>query len=139
MLGVLLNLVLGLSRVWLAMGRRRDLPGELSQLDAAGNPSRAVVTTGAVIALIALVGDLRLAWNFSAFTVLLYYAITNAAALRLPVADRWAPRSLSWFGLASCAALAFWVDVRALTFGLGLLVVAVLVRLVRLRAGTVIG
>ncbi len=139
MLGVLLNLVLGLSRVWLAMGRRRDLPGGLSQLDAAGNPSRAVVTTGAVIALIALVGDLRLAWSFSAFTVLLYYAITNAAALRLPVADRWAPRSLSWFGLASCAALAFWVDVRALTFGLGLLVVAVLVRMVRLRAETVIG
>ena len=139
MLGVLLNLVLGLSRVWLAMGRRRDLPRGLSELDSAGNPSRAVLTAGAVIAIIALVGDLRLAWSFSAFTVLLYYAITNAAALRLPVADRWAPRSLSWFGLASCAALAFWVDVRALALGVGLLAVAVLVRMVRMRVGTAIG
>ena len=30
MLGVLLNLVLGLSRVWLAMGRRRDMPAGLA-------------------------------------------------------------------------------------------------------------
>ncbi len=83
MIGVLLNLVLGLSRVWLAMGRRRDLPVRLAGLDRNDNPTAAVAVTGLVVAAIALVGDLRLAWSFSAFTVLLYYAITNAAALRL--------------------------------------------------------
>ncbi len=133
MLGVLLNLVLGLSRVWLAMGRRRDLPSSLAELDDKQNPTRAVLVTGVVVAAITLVGDLRLAWSFSAFTVLLYYAITNAAALRLPPADRWVPRSLSWFGLASCLFLAFWVDGRALAMGAGLLVLAVAVRMVRLQ------
>lgn len=133
MLGVLLNLILGLSRVWLAMGRRADLPTALAQLDAKNNPTIAVIVTGAVVAAIALIGDLRLAWSFSAFTVLLYYAITNLAALRLPPKDRRAPRALSWFGLVSCAFLAFWVDGRALVLGGLVLALAVISRLVRLR------
>ncbi|MEZ5377858.1 MAG: APC family permease [Acidimicrobiales bacterium] len=135
MVGVLLNLVLGLSRVWLAMGRRRDLPHALATLDDQQNPTLAVVVTGVVVGAIALLGDLRLAWSFSAFTVLLYYAVTNAAALRLPAADRWAPRLLSWFGLASCAFLAFWVDGRALAMGAALVTVTVLGRIATQRFG----
>ena len=34
MLGVLLNLILGLSRVYLAFGRRNDLPKAFAKLDA---------------------------------------------------------------------------------------------------------
>lgn len=135
MAGVLLNLILGLSRVWLAMGRRADLPTALAELDSKNNPTIAVVVTGAVVAAIALVGDLRLAWSFSAFTVLLYYAITNLAALRLPPENRRAPRFLSWFGLVSCAFLAFWVDARALSLGGLVLLMAVIARWVRLRVG----
>ncbi len=134
MLGVLLNLVLGLSRVWLAMGRRNDMPNALATLDSQQNPTRAVIVTGSVVGLIALVGDLRLAWSFSAFTVLLYYAITNLAALRMPPADRWAPRFLSWFGLASCAFLAFWVDGRAIAMGAALIAAAIVARLMGKRA-----
>ena len=42
MLGAVLNLILGLSRVWLAMGRRNDMPVALSRLDHRSNPSTAV-------------------------------------------------------------------------------------------------
>jgi APA family basic amino acid/polyamine antiporter len=39
---------------------------------------------GAVIAGLALLGNVKTTWSFSAFTVLIYYAITNLAALRMP-------------------------------------------------------
>jgi APA family basic amino acid/polyamine antiporter len=111
MLGVLLNLVLGLSRVLLAMSRRGDMPRVLARLDGAeGSPRRAVLAVGLVIAGLALTGSVRATWSFSAFTVLVYYAITNLAALRLPEEDRLYPRWVSAAGLLSCLGLAFWVD-----------------------------
>ncbi len=110
MTGVVLNLVLGLSRVMLAMGRRRDLPHRLAHIDDRGSPTPAVWTTGILVAAIAAIGDVGTTWSFSAFTVLVYYALTNAAALRLPPADRRFPRAFAWLGLACCTGLAFWVD-----------------------------
>ena len=107
MLGVLLNLLLGLSRVVLAMGRRHDLPGALAIIDEQrSSPVRAVAVTGAVIAALVLIRDVRTTWTVSAFAVLLYYAITNLAALRLPAADRRYPRALAAIGLAACLGLA---------------------------------
>lgn len=122
MLGVLLNLILGLSRVWLAMGRRQDMPAALGRVSTTGSPTIAVVLTGAVVAAVALVGDVRATWAFSAFAVLLYYAITNAAALKLTDEHRRFPRWTSWAGLVSCAFLSFWVD--PLTWAIGAGVVA---------------
>ena len=120
MAGVLLNLVLGLSRVWLAMGRRHDMPAILGRVTD-GSPRVAVVVAGAVIAALTLIGDLRVAWSFSAFSVLLYYAITNAAALRLDAVQRRFPRWTAWAGLASCAFLAFWVDGTVVVVSLGVI------------------
>ncbi|HEX7036958.1 MAG TPA: APC family permease [Pseudomonadales bacterium] len=103
MLGVLLNLLLGLSRVALAMGRRGDLPPRLARVSGRGSPSIAVVAVGTIVALVAAFGAVELTWSFSALTVLIYYGITNAAALRLPGArdGRWVP----WAGLGGCAFL----------------------------------
>jgi APA family basic amino acid/polyamine antiporter len=117
MLGVLLNLVLGLSRVWLAMGRRHDMPSSLATVSRNGSPTAAVILTGAFVVVGALVGDVQLTWGFSAMTVLLYYAITNWAALRLPPEARRFPRWMSWAGLASCAFLSFWVEPAVWTAG----------------------
>lgn len=120
MLGVLLNLILGLSRVVLAMGRRGDLPPALAHVHH-GTPRRAVLCVGVVIAALALTGNVALTWSFSAFTVLVYYACTNLAALRLPAAERRYPRWIAAAGLVACLSLAFWVDVRAWAAGLLLL------------------
>ena len=137
MVGVLLNLLLGLSRVLLAMARRADMPGALARVDAKiASPVRAVVAVGVVIALLALTGSLRTTWSFSAFTVLVYYALTNAAALRLAPEHRLYPRWVSWLGLASCLGLAFWVDPPFWAAGLVLIAVGLIWHRVarRLRA-----
>lgn len=122
MLGVLLNLILGLSRVLLAMGRRGDMPTATARLNASGTtPVVAVVVVAIIITALTLLGDVRTTWTFSAFTVLIYYGLTNAAALRLPPKDRLYPRTFSWAGLAGCFFLAFWVSVWAWVVGLGLI------------------
>ncbi len=125
MLGVLLNLLLGLSRVLLAMGRNGDMPRGTARLTAKKNPVVAIVVVAAVIGAIVAVGDLKLAWSFSAFTVLVYYAITNAAAIRLKKADRLYPVWIAWCGLVSCLGLAFFVEVRVWAIGLGLIAAGV--------------
>jgi len=111
MLGVLLNLVLGLSRVALAMARRGDLPGGLAAVSG-DSPRRAVLFVGLGIAALTLIGSVEATWSFSAFTVLVYYAITNLAALRLPPEHRRFPRAVAVAGLGSCLGLAFWVEPR---------------------------
>ena len=129
MAGVLVNLVLGLSRVWLAMGRRHDMPQPLARV-ADGSPRVAVVVAGTGIAGLTLVGDLRVAWSFSAFSVLLYYAITNAAALRLGPDERRFPRWTAWAGLMSCLFLAVWLDPAVVGVSLGAIAVGLLWRAV---------
>jgi APA family basic amino acid/polyamine antiporter len=122
MLGVLLNLILGLSRVALAMGRRGDLPQGLARLDGTGStPYVAVVFVGAVIAGLVLLGDVKTTWSFSAFTVLVYYAITNLSAIRLSDEERLYPRFIAWLGLGTCLFLAFWVEATIWMIGLGLI------------------
>jgi len=122
MVGVLLNLLLGLSRVILAMGRRGDLPNWLARVDyRQKSPRRAVILTGALIIGLVLIGKVRITWSFSAFTVLVYYALTNLAALRLPARKRRLPRLIPFLGLLSCLGLAFWVEPMIWMAGLGLI------------------
>lgn len=129
MLGVLLNLLLGLSRVVLAMARQGDAPAALSRIDERhASPVRAVLACGAAIAVMAAIGSVRFSWSLSAFTVLLYYAITNAAALRLPAPDRRFPRWVAAAGLIACLALAFWVEWRAWLTGVILLAIGFAIR-----------
>ncbi len=129
MLGVLLNLVLGLSRVAFAMGRRGDLPSGVARVrESTGTPIVAVILVGVIITGLVTLGSVRTTWAFSAFTVLVYYGITNLAALRLAPEDRFLPRAFAWFGLAGCGFLAFWVDWRIWTIGLGVILVGLVWR-----------
>ncbi len=107
MAGVLLNLILGLSRVALAMARRHDLPSAWAAVESHnGSPRRAVYAVGATVGLLVLIGDVRLTWSFSAMAVLLYYAITNLSCLRLAPRHRRFPRWIALAGLAGCLLLA---------------------------------
>jgi APA family basic amino acid/polyamine antiporter len=111
MLGVLLNLLLGLSRVLLAMGRRGDMPHSFAAISRkTGVPWIATLVVAAIIAGLIFIGDVRVTWSFSAFTVLIYYAITNLCALRLTTEQRLFPIWPAYCGLAACGFLAFWVD-----------------------------
>lgn len=122
MLGVLLNLILGLSRVVLAMARRRDAPVVFSQVTgSSGTPTPAVILIAVIISGLVLTGDVKTTWSFSAFTVLIYYALTNLAAIRLTESERLYPRFIPWIGLLSCVFLAFWVETRIWLIGLALI------------------
>ncbi len=136
MLGVLLNLILGLSRVLLAMGRRGDAPTAVSRLDSSGTtPIVSVAVVGAAIAGLTLLGSVHTTWSFSAFTVLVYYGITNLCALRLTAEQRYYPRWVAGAGLAACFALAFFVEQRFWLVGLGLIALGVVWHTVARRLG----
>ncbi|MEA5504399.1 APC family permease [Halotia wernerae UHCC 0503] len=133
MLGVLLNLILGLSRVLLAMGRRSDAPRFLARLNQQQTaPYWAVIVVGGAIALLVLLGNVKTTWSFSAFSVLIYYAVTNLAALKLPSSERLYPVWVGWIGLVSCLFLAFWVDSTIWQVGLGLIAAGLIWHKVRL-------
>lgn len=134
MLGVLLNLILGLSRVTLAMGRRGDLPRTFANVNKTGTtPTHAVIFVGTIILALTAIGSIKLAWSFSAFTVLLYYAITNLAAIRLPKQQRLYHPAIPYLGLLGCLSLAFWVEPRIWIAGLAVLGAGLLGRWVARR------
>jgi APA family basic amino acid/polyamine antiporter len=129
MLGVLLNLILGLSRVILAMGRKQDLPNVFAKIDPQHHaPYVGIIASGVVIGTLVLLKDVKATWSFSAFTVLVYYAITNASALRLPPEKRLYPRIFSVIGLIGCLGISIWVDFKAMLAGLAILFAGILWR-----------
>lgn len=124
MAGVLLNLLLGLSRVLLSMARRRDIPAGVGYINpATQSPVAAVWVTSIIIGLLVLTGDIRFTWSFSAFTVLIYYAITNASAFMLTAEQRLYPRVIPAGGFTGCLGLAFWIEPQIWGLGLGLIAV----------------
>lgn len=129
MLGVLLNLILGLSRVWLAMGRRLDMPASLAGLNARAEPTRAIVLSAILVAALTLIGDIGLAWSFSAMTVLLYYGLTNLAALSVERS-----RVTAWLGFGSCLFLSFFVPLGVWIGGVSLIAVGLIWKAAYTRA-----
>ncbi|MEH0932042.1 APC family permease [Micromonospora sp. CPCC 205558] len=124
--GVLLSLVAGVGRTTLAMARRRDLPAPLAAVHQVHQvPHRAELAVAAVVILLVLLGDVRQAIGFSSCTVLVYYAITNAAALTLGRdPDRRLPvRVLAGLGLFGCLLLAVNLPLGSVLAGFGVLAV----------------
>ena len=129
MASVLLNLVLGLSRVVLAMGRRCDLPKTTARItDSTKVPAVATIVVGCLITGLVCVGDMKLTWSFSAFTVLVYYALTNLCAIRLKIEERLYPSWVSYIGLFACLCLAVFVEWRIILAGLSLIALGLALR-----------
>ena len=121
-LGVLLSLIVGISRTAFAMASRGDLPGVLAAVHPRYQvPHRAELAVGAIVIAIVAVADIRAAIGFSSFAVLAYYAITNAAALTLTRAERRWPRPLAVLGLVGCLAVAASLPTRSVLAGLAVL------------------
>lgn len=126
--GVLLSLVAGVGRTTLAMARRRDLPGALAAVHPVRRvPHRAELAVAAVVIVVVLFGDVRQAIGFSSCTVLVYYAITNLAALTLGRdPDRRTPvRVLAVLGLVGCLLLAVNLPLGSVVAGFGVLAVGI--------------
>ena len=105
-LGVLLSLLVGVSRTTFAMASERDLPGWLDAVHPTRRvPHRAELAVAIAVMAVVLVADVRGAIGFSSFAVLSYYAIANASALTLTGDERRWPRALAVLGLVGCAVL----------------------------------
>jgi APA family basic amino acid/polyamine antiporter len=128
-LAALLALVAGISRTAFAMAHENDLPSPLSAVHPTRKiPHVAEIVVGVAVVVAVLSGGLIAVLAFSSFSVLLYYAITNAAALRLlPEERRW-PRWLAWAGLVSCLLLAASLPWQTIALGVAALVIAMLGR-----------
>lgn len=102
----LLSVLVGVSRTSLAMARRGELPPALAAISARGTPWRADLAGGVIAVVVALVAGPIAAIALSACSVLVYYAVINLAALRLPAVDRSWPAWTSVLGLVLCLGLA---------------------------------
>ncbi|MBJ7595472.1 MAG: amino acid permease [Candidatus Dormibacteraeota bacterium] len=126
-LGSLLALILGASRTAFAMARDHHLPGLLATVHPRhGAPHRAELVVGAVAAILVASIDLRGAIGFSSFTVLTYYAITNASALTLTPDENRPPRWLPLLGLTGCITLAFSLPLASILSGASVLLLGAL-------------
>ncbi|MGC5019951.1 APC family permease [Micromonospora sp. DT47] len=122
--GVLLSLLAGVGRTLLAMARRRDVPGALAAVHPVRQvPHRAELAVAAVVVVVVALGDVRGAIGFSSCTVLVYYAITNAAALTLgrDPARKLPVQLLAALGLVGCLLLAVNLPLASVLAGFGVL------------------
>ncbi len=131
-LGVLLSLLVGVSRTLFAMASNRDMPGILSHVHARNKvPDYAELLVGAIVIAVVAAVDLRHAIGFSSFGVLLYYAIANASAFTLEAHERKWPRALTVLGIAGCLVLAFSLPWQSVLAGAGLVTAGAAVYVVR--------
>lgn len=123
-LGVLLSLLVGVSRTTFAMAAARDLPHGLAAVHPTRRvPHRAELAVGAGVVAAVSVADLRGAIGFSSFAVLAYYAIANASAWTLGAGRFGWPRLVAAAGMAGCALLALSLPARSVVGGIVLLAV----------------
>jgi APA family basic amino acid/polyamine antiporter len=117
-LGVLLSLLVGVSRTAFAMAAAGDLPRWLAAVHPRHHvPHRAELAVGGAVLAWLAVADLGGAIGTSSFNVLIYYAVTNAAALTLSSAERRWPRALAALGLVGCALVALSLPRAAIVAG----------------------
>jgi basic amino acid/polyamine antiporter, APA family len=129
MLTVLLNLMLDCVQMLQSMSQQQDLPWRFARFNPAGTtPTAAVIAVGGAIAGLIWIGDVSITWSLSAFSALLYYAITHLAVLKLSAQERIYPRLFTQLGLGICLFLAFWVNWQIWLVSLGLLVVGLIWR-----------
>ena len=126
-LGVLLSLLVGVSRTAWAMSREGDLPRALDAVSAGARvPYRAELAVAVATIVLVLTVDLRGAIGFSSFAVLTYYAVTNAAALTLRPEQRRQPRAVAVLGLVGCVVLATTLPLPSVVAGAAVLAVGAL-------------
>ena len=133
-LGVLLSLIVGVSRTTFAMAANGELPRRLDAVHPRHKvPHRAELAVGALVTAVVLVADLRGAIGFSSFAVLTYYAIANASAWTLPREQRRWPRPIAAVGVVACVVLAFTLPAASVVGGVVVLAIGAAIWLVRRR------
>jgi APA family basic amino acid/polyamine antiporter len=85
------------------------------------------------LVVVVLLADVRSAIGFSSFTVLLYYAVTNASAYTLKPNERLFDKKLATAGLTLCVVLAFTLPFASVIAGSVVMSVGLAVFILRQR------
>jgi len=93
-------------------------------------PRHAVLAIGLFVFAVVLVFDLREVLPLASFYLLVWFAITHFSALHLKREQRLASPFFSWFGLAGCFVLLFFIPPLHLVIGTVTLALATGVRFV---------
>lgn len=129
MLGVLLSQILGISRMMLAMGRRNDLPPVFQAIHRRYSvPHLGILVTGSIILLLTMIGSFEFIVRAASFTILLYYSITNLAALKQARAEQLYGRAIPVLGLIGCIAMSLSLPLVIILTGIGSLFVGFVFR-----------
>lgn len=129
MLGVLLSQILGISRMFFAMGRNNDFFPVFQKTDVKRKvPVVAILFTATVIALLTYFGTFTFVLASAAFTILLYYSITNIAALKQDKKDQLYPVWVPAVGFIGCLAMAFSLQAKVILSGFILLITGLIFR-----------
>jgi basic amino acid/polyamine antiporter, APA family len=131
MLGVLLSQILGISRMMLAMGRRQDLFPILERVHSKYKvPHLGILLTGLIIMGLCIFGRFEFILASAAFTILLYYSITNIAAYVQPKQERRYGLVVPVLGLIGCLLMAISLDPEVIIAGISLLILGFILRFV---------
>ncbi len=129
MLGVLLSQILGISRMMLAMSRRNDLPPVFQTIHQKYRiPHFGIVITGVVIIILTITGAFEFIVRAATFTILLYYSITNIAALKQPRKEQIYGKVIPVLGLIGCLAMSVSLPFNVIITGIGLLLAGFIIR-----------
>jgi Na+/pantothenate symporter len=136
--GVFLTDMLGVSRMLFAMASNEWLPRWLTAIHPTyKTPHRAILLTGALVAILAATMPLHSLVEAGSFGLLVFYGITNLSAYKLSPALRRYHRAWSGLGAILCLALALFLPgqtilVEILVIALGIAYLA-LIRIIRRR------
>ncbi len=123
MLGVLLSQILGISRMMFAMGRRKDLPPVFQKVHKTYNiPHIGIIATGSLILILTIVGSFEFILSSAAFTILLYYSITNIAAFQQPVREQRYGKIIPILGFVGCTLMSVSLPLKVILTGISLLI-----------------
>ena len=136
-LGSILALLAGVSRTAATMAEDKELPSVFAKRNRFGAPwlAEVLIAIGA-ITLIETSQYTQWVIAFSSFSVLLYYAIGHISAFMQPKNERRQPRFLAILGFLLCVLLLTNVPGPALQVSTGILLIALLVRLVIRRVAS---
>lgn len=122
MLGVLLSQLMGISRMLFAMARNSDFFPVFKRISKTNKvPHIALVFTALIILLLTLFGRFEFVLSAAAFSILLYYSITNIAALKQPKESLLYPKWIPVLGLLGCMVMAVSLNKIVVISGLALL------------------
>ena len=100
------------------MGEAHELPKWLGEVHPRYHvPRHAVFAIGLFVFAIVLVFDLREVLPLASFYLLVWFAITHFSALHLSKEQRLMSPFFSWFGLAGCFVLLFFIPPVHLVLG----------------------